>query len=57
MSKNSMTAFCANLALSFLVLIFIPFAAGVEHAGWALGMPSTSTKHILQFAATDSFLW
>ena len=56
MSKNSITLFCAATALSEQVCTTMPLVAGVAHAGIALGAFSTSTRHMRQFAAMDSFL-
>jgi NADH-quinone oxidoreductase subunit G len=46
-----------TIAASFeRVFTFIPSITGVEHAGNGFGAFSTSTKHILQFAAMVNFL-
>jgi len=55
--KNSITAFCASSALAEWVLIVMPSAICVAHAGTGLGILATSTRHIRQLAATDNFLW
>jgi hypothetical protein len=55
-NKNSITDFCASIANFERVFTFIPSITGVEHAGSGLGAFSTSTKHILQLAATVNFL-
>ena len=36
---------------------FMPSVAGVAHAGSGLGAFSTSTRHMRQLAAMESFLW
>ena len=50
-----MVAFCAAMAAGERVNTFMPSMTGVAHAGIGLGAFSTSTRHILQFAAMDSF--
>ena len=55
--ERSMVDFCASRAYSERVEIFIPSATGVAHAGSGLGAFSTSTRHIRQLAAMDSFSW
>jgi hypothetical protein len=57
MSRNSITPFCAFLALMERVQTFMPSVAGVAQAGSGLGAFSTSTRHMRQFAAIESFLW
>ena len=52
-----MTDSWALMALSLLVRTIMPCVTGVAQAGMALGAFSTSTKHMRQFAAMDSFLW
>ena len=39
------------------VRTLIPSATGVLQAVWSLGIFSTSTRHMRQFAAIESFLW
>ena len=39
------------------VCTFMPSNTGVAHAGSGLGARSTSTRHMRQLAAIDSFLW
>jgi hypothetical protein len=56
-SKNSITPFCAFLAFSECVQTFIPSVTGVAQAGMGLGAFSTSTRHMRQFAAIESFEW
>ena len=51
-----MTDCCALIALSDFVRTIMPADTGVAHAGTAFGIFSTSTRHIRQFAAIDSFL-
>ncbi len=55
MSKNSIVAFCADIAAGDRVKTFIPSVTGVAHAATGLGAFSTSTRHIRQLAATDNF--
>ena len=57
MSRNSIVAFCAAMAFGLLVKIFMPSAIGVAQAGSGLGAFSTSTRHMRQLAAIDSFSW
>ncbi|CFE01830.1 Uncharacterised protein [Bordetella pertussis] len=57
MSRNSITDFCAALAFSEQVCTTMPLVTGVAQAGSALGAFSTSTRHMRQLAAMDSFLW
>ena len=56
MSRNSITDFCAVMALSVCVRTIIPCVTGVAQAGIGLGIFSTSTRHMRQLAAMDSFL-
>ena len=49
-----MVAFCAAMARGDFVKIFMPSITGVAQAGKGLGAFSTSTRHMRQFAATDS---
>jgi len=56
MSRNSITPFCAEMARSERVCTFIPGATGVAHAGSGFGAFSTSTRHMRQLAAIESFL-
>ena len=51
-NRNSMTPCCAVLVLVEALCIFILGATIVEQAGIGLFMPSTSTRHILQFPET-----
>ncbi len=55
MSRNSITARCAPIALTDCVKTFMPSATGVAQAGSGLGAFSTSTRHMRQLAATGSF--
>ena|GEM_PF-3019795 len=57
MSKNSITDFWALMAFSLVVRTIIPCVTGVAHAGTGLGAFSTSTRHMRQLAAIESFLW
>ena len=57
MSKNSITDCWALMALSLLVRTIMPCVTGVAQAGTALGAFSTSTRHMRQLAAMESFLW
>ncbi len=57
MSRNSITDRCASSASGERVKTFIPSITGVAHAGSGFGAFSTSTRHIRQLAATESFLW
>ena len=52
-----MVARCAPIARGDLVKIFMPSATGVAQAGSGLGAFSTSTRHMRQLAATESFSW
>ena len=52
-----MTDFWAALAFSEQVCTTMPLVTGVAQAGSALGAFSTSTRHMRQLAAMDSFLW
>ena len=52
-----MTPFCAFLAAGEWVQTFMPSVAGVAQAGSGLGAFSTSTRHMRQLAAMESFLW
>ncbi len=54
-SRNSIVAFWAAMARGDLVKIFMPSATGVAQAGSGFGAFSTSTRHIRQLAAIDSF--
>ena len=57
MSRNSITARCAPMARGDFVKTFMPSATGVAQAGSGFGAFSTSTRHMRQLAATDSFSW
>jgi len=50
-----MVAFCAAMARGDLVKIFMPSATGVAQAGQRFGAFSTSTRHMRQLAAMESF--
>ena len=52
-----MTDCCAFSALSLLVRTIMPLVTGVAQAGIGLGAFSTSTRHMRQLAAMESFLW
>ncbi len=52
-----MVAFWAAMALGDLVKIFMPSATGVAQAGSGFGAFSTSTRHMRQLAAMESFSW
>jgi hypothetical protein len=52
-----MVAFWAAMALGDLVKIFMPSVTGVAQAGSGFGAFSTSTRHMRQFAAIESFSW
>ena len=52
-----MVPFWASRATSLRVCTFIPSMTGVAQAGNGLGAFSTSTRHIRQLAAMDSFSW
>ena len=56
MRRNSITPFCALTADADCVQTFMPSMAGVAHAGSGFGAFSTSTRHIRQLAAMESFL-
>jgi hypothetical protein len=56
-SRNSITPFCAFLAAGECVFTFMPSVTGVAQAGSGLGAFSTSTRHMRQLAAIDSFGW
>ena len=56
MSRNSITLFCAVLASAEAVFTFMPSVTGVAQAGRGFGAFSTSTRHMRQLAAIDSFL-
>ena len=56
MSRNSITACCALMALSLLVRTIMPCVTGVAQAGIGLGAFSISTRHMRQLAAIESFL-
>ena len=57
MSRNSIVAFCAAIALGERVKIFMPSATGVAQAGRGFGAFSTSTRHMRQLAAIVSLSW
>ena len=57
MSRNSITERWARRAASDAVKTFMPSITGVAQAGSGFGARSTSTRHIRQFAATESFRW
>jgi hypothetical protein len=57
MSRNSMVAFWAPMARGDFVKTFMPGVTGVAQAGSGFGAFSTSTRHMRQLAATDSFSW
>ena len=50
-----MVSSCACFAISDKVCTTMPSVTGVAQAGSGFGAFSTSTRHILQFAATESF--
>ena len=52
-----MTDFCACSASGERVKTFMPSITGVAQAGSGFGAFSTSTRHMRQLAATESFLW
>ncbi len=52
-----MVARCAPMARADLVKTFMPSITGVAQAGRGLGAFSTSTRHMRQLAATESFSW
>lgn len=52
-----MTPSRAFLTSSVLVLTCMPGAAGMAHEATGLGALATSTRHILQLPATESFWW
>ena len=45
------------MAFGDLVKTFMPSETGVAQAGIGFGAFSTSTRHMRQLAATDSFSW
>ena len=57
MRRNSITERWASREVSEVVKTFMPSMTGVAQAGSGFGARSTSTRHIRQFAATESFLW
>ena len=57
MSRNSIVAFCAEIAFGERVKIFMPSPTGVAQAGNGFGAFSTSTRHMRQLAAIESFSW
>ena len=57
MRRNSITERWASRDVSEVVKTFMPSMTGVAQAGSGFGARSTSTRHIRQFAATESFLW
>ena len=57
MSRNSITDFWAETALSERLRTIMPCVTGVAQAGMGLGAFSTSTRHMRQLAAMESFLW
>ncbi len=56
MTRNSMVAACASLARGERVWTFMPSMHGVAQAGKGFGAFSTSTRHMRQLAAIESFL-
>ena len=56
-SRHSIAACWALMALSVCVCTTMPWATGVAQAGTGLGIFSTSTRHMRQLAAMLSFLW
>ena len=52
-----MVACCANSVSLDIVLITMPSEISVAQAGNAFLEFSTSTRHIRQFAAIESFSW
>ncbi len=52
-----MVAFCADMAAGERVNTFMPSPTGVAQAGMGFGAFSTSTRHMRQFAAMESFSW
>ena len=56
MRRNSITDCCALSALSLLVCTTMPLVTGVAQAGIGFGAFSTSTRHMRQLAAIESFL-
>ena len=52
-----MTPACAATAFAECVCTFMPSLTGVAQAGSGFGAFSTSTRHMRQLAAMDSFLW
>ena len=57
MSRNSITDFWALRASFERVNTLIPSITGVAQAGSGFGARSTSTRHMRQLAATESFSW
>jgi len=55
-SRNSITPFWAWSAFGVLVRTIMPCVTGVAQAGIGFGAFSTSTRHMRQFAAIESFL-
>ena len=56
-SRNSIVPCCAARASADWVLTTMSGMTGVAQAGRGLGAFSTSTRHMRQLAATESFLW
>ncbi len=56
MSRNSIVPFCAASATGDRVCTFMPSVTGVAQAGRGFGARSTSTRHMRQLAAIESFL-
>jgi hypothetical protein len=56
-SRNSIVAFCAEIAFGDFVKTFMPSATGVAQAGNGFGAFSTSTRHMRQLAAIVSLSW
>ena len=52
-----MVAFWADIAAGDRVNTFMPSPTGVAQAGIGFGEFSTSTRHMRQFAAMESFWW
>ena len=57
MSRNSIVPFCASRASLDAVLTTMSGMTGVAQAGKGFGAFSTSTRHMRQLAATESFRW
>ena len=57
MRRNSITDLWAFRASFDRVNTFIPSITGVAQAGSGFGARSTSTRHMRQFAATESLSW